>query len=322
MLDFSIFLWFQALVASFVLCRYPHCNVDVPSFVAGLSLYGDVIRLRMGMDQRVRSRGRLKREYYTITPTFKESVERILRVTNPVQRRLRLSGWLETQEASTKVLYSLLLLGLTSERLSLDKYAVFYICEIPRSGRSTIVKSVLEYHRRLGYLTKGKGTITSSYMKKVELKNCPTVVEREYRPDEKVTKSADLAVLYEDDRMNIPGAWKFEYIEGRAFKRDTYRFAEHLTIPTMTVANASLSMTKDHDVFLKWAMPVRELIEERLQQMARCYSLDRDYQLTIHDSTLRSSIFAGLALLDLGSSKIHSFSSTASGHKSFRIEGS
>ena len=318
-LDFAHFLGYHALVASFgnsAVCCWPHYSVGLASFVAGpLSLWVQS-RLRMGMDQRGRSRSRLEQGYYTITPRLKESVERILRVTNPVQRRLKLSGWLETQEPSTKVLYSLLMLGLASERLSLDKYAIFYICEVPRSGRSTIVKSVLEYHRRLGYLSKGKGTITSSYTKRVrELKNCPTVVEREYRPNDRVSKLADLAVLYEDERMDIPGAWKFEYIEGRSFKRDTYRFAGHLTISTVTVANTLLSMTKDHDVFLKWATPARELVEERLQQMARCYGLDINYQLTIDDSTLRSSIFAGLALLDPGASKIHSFDSRASGTK-------
>jgi hypothetical protein len=253
------------------------------------------------------SPGGSEHAYYTITPRVKERAERILRATNSTQRTVRLSRWLESQKLSTQVIYSLLMLGLTSRRLSLDKYAAFYVCEIARSERETIVKTVLERHRHLKYLLKNKGLIKSSYNKKVhESEDCPPLVVREYRPRERVTKPADLAGAYEDKLCEIPGAWKNKYIEGRAFERDTYQFTPHLTMPTICVANILSTLAKDRNVLLEWGKPIRERTEEQLQKIARCYGLDRNYQLTINDAVLRSSIFAGLALFDFEDSEVHS----------------
>ena len=136
---------------------------------------------------------------YTITPAIWKAAERIVWIRNPARRKIELSSWLTTRTLSTRVLYSFLLLGLASKRLSLDKYAVFYVNEIARSNRTTIVKDVLERYRHLGYLSKKVGKITSTYKKKApDLKDCPPIVAREYRRDERSTKPAGLAVMYED----------------------------------------------------------------------------------------------------------------------------
>ncbi len=207
---------------------------------------------------------------------------------------------------STQVLYSLLTLGAASQHLSLDKYAIFYVCEIARSDRKTIV-NMLEYHTHFMYLSKNESTITSSYEKIItKSEGCPPLVTREYRPHERRNKAADLAVIYEDKRSLIPGGWKNEYIQGRAFKRDTYQFAPDLTLPTIFAANALSSLAKERNALFEWAETLREQTEKRLQQILECYGFDSSYRL-ITGAGFRSSVFAGLVLFDTAHSKVHSF---------------
>jgi hypothetical protein len=245
--------------------------------------------------------------YYTIAPYVKDSALRIFRVTDPDQRKSKLLKWLGAQKLSTQVLYSLLTMALASIHLSLDKYAIFYVCEGRRSDRTTIV-DVLERHKQLEYLSKNESRIKLSREKRMdESEDCPPLVEREYRANERCTKQADLAVAYQDKQSVIPARWKWDgYIEGRAFKRDAYQFTPYLVLPTVSVANAISKLSSNSRIFLEWASPLRKRTEIGLRGILKCYEFDSNYRL-IPDEDFRSSVFAGLALFDAERSKIHSF---------------
>ena len=130
---------------------------------------------------------------------------------------MKLTDWLDRQKISAQILYSLFTIAIASDHLALDKYAIFYVCGIPRSKRTTAVRMV--DHLVNKYLTKAKSRILHSRKKRLlESSTCPPLVKREYRPGERVTKEYDLAVVYKDRVSEIPTKWIFEYIEDRALQ--------------------------------------------------------------------------------------------------------
>jgi hypothetical protein len=187
----------------------------------------------------------------------------------------------------------------------MDKYAVFYVCEIPRSDRSTVVKTILEGHTKLGYLRKNKHCkIISSVSKRApKIEGCPPIVIKEYRPNDKITKPADLAVIFEDGLAEIPSKWKNEYVEGRAFRRDTYQFTQNLALTTIAAANLLAFTFKERETLLKWAEPLRLVTDQLAEKLLECYGLDKKYQLDSDNACVRSLLFGGLALFDPKSSK-------------------
>ena len=248
----------------------------------------------------------LKQDNYTIAPLTKPSVQRILRVTDPVKRRIRLKNWLDRKKTFTQILFSLLTLAIASDRLALDKYGVFYVCKIARSQRATAV-NVLRQQRNRHYLKEQASSILPNYQKEIrESTDCPPLVKREYRPNERATIADDLAVVYEDRKCEIPRRWVFKYVEGRALQRDTFQFTPHLTMPMVHAAIVLSHLSRDRDVLLGWARPLREETESRLRGILQCYRFDRNY-LMISEDSCRSSIFAGLALYDFEHSQIHAF---------------
>jgi len=247
----------------------------------------------------------LTEDNYTIVPAMKTSVRRILRVRDHVKRTEKLMSWLDGQKISTQILYCLLTLAIASDHLALDKYAVFYVCRIVRSQRSTAVKKL--DHLVDKYLIKAKSKILHSREKfLVESSTCPPLVKREYRPSDHVTKEYDLAVVYKDRISEIPRKWVYEYIEDRALARDTYQFTKHLAMPMAQAANALSRSSSNYNWLVNWAKEPREEIEARLRDILQCYAFDGSYQM-ICDDFLRSSIFSGLALYDLDHSQAFSF---------------
>jgi len=236
---------------------------------------------------------------------MKPSVQRIQRVTDQDKRRAQLKHWLEEQKTATQINYSLLTLAMASDQLALDKYAVFYVCGIERSNRTTAVKLLDQAAHK--YLTKKKCTMHPTYNKKItESADCPPLVKREYRPNEHPTKPYDLAVVYKDDTCQIPRTWVPKYVEGRGLVRDGYKVTRNWTMAIVHAANAISHLSKDQDVVRDWAEKPRQEIEEQLRNILQCYRFDRYYRMISEDS-LRSFIFAGLALYDFDRSRIFPF---------------
>ena len=157
------------------------------------------------------------------------------------------------------------------------------------------------------YLTRAKSkTLHSRDKQLVESSTCPPLVKREYRPGDPVTKEYDLAVVYKDHLVMIPRKWVFKYIEGRALARDAYQFTKHLAMPMAQAANALSHSSNNHRWLVNWAKAPREETEARLRDVLQCYAFDLDHQMISKDS-VRSSIFAGLALYDLDYSQVYRF---------------
>lgn len=248
----------------------------------------------------------LTKDNYTIVPTMKPSVQRILRVTDPVRRRMRLKKWLDNQKTPTEILYALLTMAIASDRLALDKYGVFYVCEIARSERTTAVRT-LEDQKARGYLTRKTSKINATHEKKIiESTDCPPLVKREYKPNERRTKKDDLAGVYKDNETDIPRRWVFKYIEGRALEREAYQFSKALSMSIVNAVIAISQLSRDQDTLIEWASEPRKRIEARLLSILRCYNLETSYQM-IDEKSCRTSIFAGLALYDFERSQVHTF---------------
>ena len=75
-------------------------------------------------------------------------------------------------------------------------------------------------------------------------------------------------------------------------------------MPMAQAANALSRSSSNYNWLVNWAKEPREEIEARLRNILKCYAFDGSYQM-ICDDSLRSSIFAGLALYDFEYSQVY-----------------
>jgi len=255
----------------------------------------------------VSCQGKLEAQPYTVTeiqPLHKGTVL-------PALRRARLQGQLIDNlmqgQLAARVVYSLLLLGLTSGNFSLDFYALCYVCKVQRSRRSSLRK-ILTRSEKLRILRRPlRCRIETSTAGPGE----PPVVMRELRPGDLKKKGKrqpayDLALLFMNQTAQIPERWG-KILGRRPRSREGYQFDREKIEPTLAVLLPMTGLLLKPEKVAAWAGPQISMVHEKLQELMQRYQISEEHQDRLRRllaGTQKAKnghalAFAGFALLHL-----------------------